>query len=556
MGVKAQKVKKAKVNDAFVHIEVLQNGASVGRVVKPAKKARTLFLTSRDGNELSVPHYPLPDGRLEFLKCEGGKISLIVDHAWEGFCTTKGILHNIAKGEKGKRVQELFYGDYGSISCNDLRIMVKVGPAEAVETTRATTNPAYRGKFLSNFLRNKNERIGFGVAFGAALVVIGGFVIGLAKRPYVRPTEMTDISEEYMLPFVAPDHLRGAPEALQNNLDRKHYVRSVLEYYGSVTAVLMAWPGFEARFLYPSTIESYQSLFSATRATIEAHIERQREADRAQALLKEAGTPTIPAVIGETAAGSALRIIDKIGILQDGLTKDIAAKRDVVMEFSRDPEYNWEEYRNVPAKTDEKMKEYLTKAKPFATSTDEQLMYAEAEAMTAKAAKAQAWAREGKGSLARPVTTGNHDPVGMPVGVKFATFLADADFLLLDEKLYHVQGSEYGPRKSGLPVVREPLVGEIDPKLIEKFIKQNRFQLQLCYELALRRNESATGTMQWRWRIDSRGLISDVSLESTTIKDQKMQTCIRTKIATWRFPRPRRGSVEISYPFEFAPTKG
>jgi hypothetical protein len=35
-----------------------------------------------------------------------------------------------------------------------------------------------------------------------------------------------------------------------------------------------------------------------------------------------------------------------------------------------------------------------------------------------------------------------------------------------------------------------------------------------------------------------------------------MEGCIRRKIATWRFPRPRRGAVEVSYPFEFAPSKG
>lgn len=552
---RSQAQKPGKAN-AFVHVEVLQNGASVAHAHKSAKKGGVCYLTSNDGHELSVPHYPLPDGKLEFLKCEHGHVSLIVDHAWEGYCTTKGVLHNIAKGDKGKRVRELFDGDYGSISCNDLRIMVKIGTATKPEKFRFSTDPKFRGAFLSHFIRSKHEQLGFGIAIIAAAIIIGGFVGGLARRPYSKPTRMREINEEYMLTFVAPDHLKNAPEVLQNNLDRKHYVRSVLDFYQSFTSVMMAWPGYEARFLFPSTIEAYGTIFAAAKETVEAHIERQREVDKAMAFVKDAGTPAIPAVLGETAAGSMLRVIDKIGILQDGLTRDLEAKRGIAPQFGKDPAYDWEEYKNLGGGKDDRIREYLSKAKPFALSSDEQLMYAEAERVTAAAKAKQPKSSDASSSLSRPVSDANHRPIGMPVGVKFASFLSDADFLLLDEKLYHVQGSEYGPRRSGVPVVHEPLVGEIDPSLIERFIKQNRFQLQLCYELALRRNELATGTMEWKWRIDSRGLISDVALVSTTIKDPKMQTCVRQKIANWRFPRPRRGSVEISYPFEFAPTKG
>jgi hypothetical protein len=149
----------------------------------------------------------------------------------------------------------------------------------------------------------------------------------------------------------------------------------------------------------------------------------------------------------------------------------------------------------------------------------------------------------------------NAAPLGLPDGSKYASFLGDIDFFLADEKLLQLQASEWGaPRKPAKS--KEALVGEIDPALIERYIKQNRYQLQLCYELALRRNEAASGTMEWRWRIDSRGVISDVALVASAIKDQSMIQCIQRKISAWSFPRPRRGSVEVSYPFEFSPSKG
>jgi hypothetical protein len=182
-------------------------------------------------------------------------------------------------------------------------------------------------------------------------------------------------------------------------------------------------------------------------------------------------------------------------------------------------------------------------------------MYAEADAAARRAQNAQRRIAAAMGKRAQ-LDREDDGPIAMPVGAKFASFVGGIDFSLADEKLYHLQASEYGEPKAQHRGPKEPLVGQIDPNLIESFIKNNRYQLQLCYELALRRNELATGTMEWRWRIDSRGSISDVALVSSSIADQRMVECVKRKISAWRFPRPNRGSIEVSYPFEFAPTKG
>ena len=115
-----------------------------------------------------------------------------------------------------------------------------------------------------------------------------------------------------------------------------------------------------------------------------------------------------------------------------------------------------------------------------------------------------------------------------------------------------MQPSTFGVKKEK---VKEPLVGELDPKLIEKIVNKNRFELQLCFELALRRNREVSGTMKWQWRLDSRGKISNLTLVSSSITDPVMKNCVRKKIAGWKFPRPRRGSVEITYPFYFKPAR-
>jgi len=555
----AAKSKPRSTKPYAVHVEVLQNGASLARCQRKLSRVSSLALTSAPEGELALPFYPLPNNKLEFFRRDGTGIYLVVDHKWDGFCTSKGELLDIARGDKGRREVAMHPGDYGSIGYDDLRILVKIAP----ETKKAKPKPAKRGReykgygapLLGLFAPTKDEKRSWGVGAAIATVIIGGFVLGLMKRQHRRPQELEDIAEPYMVSFVAPDHLRHGPEALQGNLDRKKFARSVLGYYRAVTDLMMGWGGFDARLLPPQTVAVYEGLFADARRRAEDATERQELADASLARQKDAGIIRIPAVVGESIDGGMLRVIDKIGIMQQGFGAVLAARRQFIQEFPKDPDYDFEEYRALGTK-DDKAHEYLSKIKPWERSTDEEMMYAEADKFAERAqARRTRLENATKGSTA--LTTSLPPPIGLPIGTRYASFLDGEDKPFSDEKLYKLEGITYGGPKPSAPVAaKEPAAGEIDPALVERFIKQNRFQLQLCYELALRRDELATGTMEWSWRINDRGQISNVALVSSSINDQKMTQCIKQKISSWRFPRPRRGSIEVRYPFEFAPNKG
>lgn len=554
MAKAAAKSKKTppRAAPAVLHVEVLQNGATMLRAERPLKRSGVVALTNATSGAFALPHYPLPENKLEFLHFEKGQATLVVDHKWEGFATMKGNPVTIRRAEKGRHVVPLGRGDYASVSHDDLRIMVKVAPrTKPMLKVAHAIQKGYRRGVPALFFPTIEEKRSTLIAAVAAAVVLGGFVLGLLNRTVYRPQRLDEIAEDYMLPFVAPEHLRTAPEALQNNLDRKHAVRSTIDYYEAFTGLLMGWPEVESRFLYPTSVELYQRLHGEVARDKAEKIARQKAVDDAQGAKNGVGLVAIPAVVGESMGGSMLRVIDKIGIMQKGLADDLALKREVIQTFDKDPEYSFEEYKNV-VKQDDRAAKYLAQIKPWERFTDEELMYNDAMRLAKRAEQKQARTTKHQ-ELVTPLDV---KPIGLPEGVKYASFAYEMDFMLADEKLNLLQASEYGTAKKAAPIVKEPLVGEIEPAVVEKFIKQNKFQLQLCYELALRRNEEAGGTMEWRWRIDSRGVISDVALVSSSIKDQRMAQCIQKKISTWRFPRPRRGSVEISYPFEFAPSKG
>jgi hypothetical protein len=136
----------------------------------------------------------------------------------------------------------------------------------------------------------------------------------------------------------------------------------------------------------------------------------------------------------------------------------------------------------------------------------------------------------------------------------FSTVANTRTFDAFNQKLGLIQASIFDPDKP--KIVREPLIGTLDPKKIQETVDKYRFELQLCYELALRRNQQLAGSMEWQWHLDSTGEIYDIELLQTTIQDQQMIQCVKQKIASWSWPKPQKGSIQVSFPFYFKPAKG
>ncbi len=548
---------KSKLSN-ILHVEILQNGSKIASAELPLKRSGKIQISSDSHGELSIPYYPLPEGKLDIAYFRRREVILDLNPEWQGFCTTKGTGVIIEKGKASKNPLVLNRGDIASINYGDLRVMLRIGGAnKPIKPSPYRVAPSYRGSIFALLIPTKLEWQISLIATFMSLVVIGSATIGLLNRPVKRPTKLTEIDDDYVLHFISPNNLIHAPEALQKNLRRSSMLRQVIEYYTSMTSSMMGWPIENEKLLLPSTLATDKSLHESMQAITAGKRRRQIEIDKLQLMKNDVGVISVPSVIGESVTTSMLRIQDKIAIGHQSFDANLAAKRKIQQIFPHDPDYAWEEYRNVTPV--DSLSDATGKIKPFELLSEEELVYRDSKLFAAKArVKQQPLARSMQSiDYVNPETD---QPVGMPDGVRFVSFATITDPYIADEKLYHLHAPEFGqqeqPVKPKPVIVKEPLVGEIEPSLIVGYIQKNRFELQLCYELALRRNEQAAGTMEWRWRIDSRGVTSDLALISTSIKDPRMTDCIRKKIGAWRFPRPKNGSVEVSYPFEFAPTKG
>ncbi len=542
---------KSSKNKLYLYIKVLQNGATLAAIEKDLQK-ENLKITSKGTGPLVLPFYPITNTQYEFLSCTKSGAQLIIEHGWEGFATTKGELVRITRQEKGQSTIEMVRGDYASITHNDLRIMVKITneKPKTVKKPKTGISKSYKGGLVGLHLSNKTERAVFGSALLVASVLVGSFVFGLIGRKTYLPQSIAEIKPEISLTFVHPKHLETAPEALQKNYNRINPVRSVIDYYSAVTESMIGIEVRNERLLFPSSVANNAELNDNRAALIRSFAEKQTDT---RDHIKARGKTTmvaIPAVVGESVVGTMQRVIDKIDIMHESFEYSLKARRIVTDAFPKETEYTYDDYRNVGKGNDALKKFGESVSSAFNPESSEGQMYLEAMKLGKTAQIAQVHLKN--------KATNFEEPIRFQPESTFATYLSDFDFQNLDDRLKQMQGMGFAAKPQQQPQEKVAIAktGTIEKALVERFINQHKFQLQICYEQSLRRNDKAVGTMEWRWTINSRGVVSGVELASTTIKDKKLEKCIKEKMSTWQFPNPQNGSVEISYPFVFSPNKG
>lgn len=538
--------KRLPSDSASVFIEVHQNGELLSRTERPFKKKGSVYLTSKPGGELSAPFYPLPSD-IRIMKITPRGVELDLDPNWEGFTTCEGKIENIDSDRKSAYTHIMKRGDYGSIAYNDLRVLIRIGrPHKKQQALRAFAKE-YRPSFLDFWLGP--DRVGLLWGAGAAAVIGFFFTYGLIVRPDDRPQQFIELRDEYTLPFIHPLHLSQGPETLQSEYKRMQPVSSAVGFAQSFAETILGLSPRAAKNTkspillsaregrgdrFDRVWQRYSELKEAVR-----NRENKILADRRNALV------AMPVIIGESATGGLVRMHGLLQKWYRGTAKTLEVRRQMTAIFKNDRAYDFQEYRNPESGK--------TAATKYIPSGDEKNLYVEAEKVAARAETIRAKIRKAR----RPVTllsAANGIPVGIAETSPFTSFVRQDSFEAFNDKLEKISASVFDPDKP--KVAREPVIGTVDRKLVLQTIEKSRFELQLCYELALRRNQGAEGLMEWRWLLDTKGQVLDLELVQNTVNDSKMANCIREKIGRWKWPRPNKGSIEISYPFYFKPSKG
>jgi hypothetical protein len=93
--------------------------------------------------------------------------------------------------------------------------------------------------------------------------------------------------------------------------------------------------------------------------------------------------------------------------------------------------------------------------------------------------------------------------------------------------------------------------GQLDPNIVVKEVRARMGAIKACYERALKRNPGLAGKVAIRWTITGAGTVTGVDVDQDSMGDSEVTSCMKSRIATWRFPAPSGGAVEVSFPFVF-----
>ncbi len=103
-----------------------------------------------------------------------------------------------------------------------------------------------------------------------------------------------------------------------------------------------------------------------------------------------------------------------------------------------------------------------------------------------------------------------------------------------------IRGGELGDR-GGL--------GTVNRSDVASRIRRRKSAIRTCYERTLKKNPTAEGKITIQFTIGMAGRITDISAVTNSTNDSGLQQCIMGKMKTWKFPRPKGGSVTFQYPF-------
>jgi outer membrane biosynthesis protein TonB len=115
-------------------------------------------------------------------------------------------------------------------------------------------------------------------------------------------------------------------------------------------------------------------------------------------------------------------------------------------------------------------------------------------------------------------------------------------------------GQKTETRISGTARAEAPEVdGELDAAKINAVMKRKMSAIKACYESALKRDPKLSGKLVIEMEILEDGRIN-IEAFSGSLRSSDVESCVRRRARSWRFPRPDGGTVFVSIPIVLTPS--
>lgn len=102
---------------------------------------------------------------------------------------------------------------------------------------------------------------------------------------------------------------------------------------------------------------------------------------------------------------------------------------------------------------------------------------------------------------------------------------------------------------------RADIDGTMNTDAVARTIRLGMGAVTSCYQRALKRNPNLSGKIVVRLSINTMGAVTKVAIDSDSIGDPQVTSCIQSYASRWRFPPPEGGTAEVAVPFVFQAAK-
>jgi TonB family protein len=99
--------------------------------------------------------------------------------------------------------------------------------------------------------------------------------------------------------------------------------------------------------------------------------------------------------------------------------------------------------------------------------------------------------------------------------------------------------------------------GALDKQIIRRIVRAHMNEVKYCYDQELVRNRNLAGRVSIQFVISGNGQVISSFVQSTTMNNARVESCVLKAVKRWSFPKPDGGGIAIvSYPFNFVAAVG
>jgi TonB family protein len=94
--------------------------------------------------------------------------------------------------------------------------------------------------------------------------------------------------------------------------------------------------------------------------------------------------------------------------------------------------------------------------------------------------------------------------------------------------------------------------GSLDKETIRRIVRLHMNEVKYCYDQELVKKPSLAGRISVQFAISATGQILSSVLQSSSMENPRVESCVVNAVRRWDFPKPQGGGVVIVvYPFSF-----